>query len=97
MYKDLYASDDPTQKMLAVALVNNTISHTKDLLKTFIMAYCALTERKFENPTEAVLALLDDANQAEFEINEGFCERVKLLTEAVKGNFDNLFVEDFGI
>lgn len=97
MYKDLYTSDNPTQKMLAVALVNNTLSHTKDLLRTFIMAYCALTERKFKNPTEAVLALLDDANQAEFEMNEGFCERVKLLTEALEKNLNNLFVEDFGI
>ena len=97
MYKDLYASDDPTQKMLAITLVNNTLSHTKDLLRTFVMAYCVLTERKFENPTEAVLALLDDANQAEFEMSKECCERIKLLTEAIEGNLNNLFEEDFGI
>lgn len=97
MYKDLYASDDPIQKELAKTLVNNTLSHTEDLLKTFVMAYCALTERKFKNPTEAILALLDDATQVEFQTNEGYCERVKFLTEAIQKNIDDLFVEDFGI
>lgn len=72
-----------------------TSSSAENQIKTLIAAYCAKTDKKFETLEEAILSVLDDSLEIEYNYSEEQGNKLKSLNEAFKPCFNSYYIEQF--